>query len=114
MTDLDDIVFTESQIARGIRPLAQHGSVVVGADRTLSLYGTGGDLIASAPLSQVRAKRGIWPWRNMVFLTMAGQRLNCTPGWGRNRWNGAAGVMRTKAAKALVEAIGSGGVRQPT
>ena len=34
-----------------------------------------------------------------------------TPGWGENRRNGAVGVMQTKAAKALVEAIGSGGQR---
>lgn len=111
MADIDDIVFAETQIAKGIRPLAQHGKVVVGADKLLYLYGTKGDLIASAPLAQVTAKRGVWPWRNMVFLNLAGQKLNCTPGWGDNRWNGAVGVMQTKAAKALVEAISSGGQR---
>lgn len=111
LNDPDNIVFSESQIAKGIRPLAQHGTVVVGTDRQLYLFGTKGDLIASAPLEKVTAKRGVWPWRNMVFLNLAGQKLNCTPGWGENRFNGAIGALSTKAAKALVEAIASGGQR---
>ncbi len=111
MAHVDDIVFDQTQIGKGLRPLAQRGRVVVGVDKTLTLYGTKGDVIATAPLEQVSAKRGVFPVRNMVFLTVAGEKFNCTPGWGENRWNGAVGVMQTKAAKALVEAINSGGLR---
>lgn len=114
MTHIDDIVFSETQIARGMRPLAQHGTVVVGADKSFSMYGSQGDLIAQAPVDQVSAKRGVWPWRTMVFLNVAGQKYNCTPGWGENRWNGAVGMMRTSAAKGLVDAVVSGGQRTAT
>ena len=113
MSDIDDIVFPDTQIARGIRPLAQSGTVVVGADKTLTLYGTKGDVIATAPLDQVTAKPGVALWRHMVFLDLAGQRFNCTPSWAKNRWNGILGLLDTKASKALVAAIASGGQRTP-
>ncbi|MGP4110662.1 hypothetical protein ACTWP5_07065 [Streptomyces sp. 4N509B] len=79
------VVFAESQIGRGMRPLAQHGFVVI-EQGVLTLLDSDRQPIDSAPLPQVQAsKRGITGGA-VVALTLAnGEKYNVSPGWGAHR-----------------------------
>ena len=76
------LVFDEVQIGIGLRPLAQHGYIVVG-EGMLMLLGNRQESIDQAPLgaivaAPVRFRRG-----QVVCLTMNGTKYNVSPGWGR-------------------------------
>lgn len=78
-----EYVFDEAQIGKGLRPLAQHGFVVL--DRgTLTLLGSQQQTIASAPLSAVSAKKVPFSRGQSLSLTMNGEKFNVSPGWGRH------------------------------
>ena len=101
-----DIVFGDSQIGKGLVPLAQHGSVVVGGDGMLTLLGTKGDVLDSAPLSDVTAKRLLITGGQTVILRWTDRKYNVSPGYGL----GAGGVFRVaKAAKHLVKLVAANG-----
>lgn len=110
--DVDDVVFEESQIGKGIKPLAQHGKVVIGADGTFTLIGTKGDIIDSAPITDVSAKRMGITGGQTVRLNLAGRKYNTTPGWGSSlaKWGGVFGT--SNASKTLVKLIESNGKRE--
>jgi hypothetical protein len=110
--DQNDLVFDQSQIGKGVKPLAQHGKVVVGGDGTLSLFGSEGQLIDSAPAAEVAAKRAWYTGGQTVMLNLQGRKYNTTPGWGNRpgavggelgKWGGVVGT--SSASKALVKAI---------
>lgn len=105
----EDIVFADSQIGKGLKPLAQHGSVVIGADGTFTLLGTKGDVIDSAPITEVSAKRKLITGGQTVSLDLQGREYNTTPGWGSSSWAGVLGT--SSAAKAMVTLIESNGQR---
>jgi hypothetical protein len=74
-------VFDEVQIGRGLRPLAQHGFLTVGAGE-LTLLGGERQVIARAPVAEVTA----WPIRvsfgTAVGLDIGGTTYNAAPGRG--------------------------------
>lgn len=104
-------VFDETQIGKGLKPLAQHGYVVI--DRgTLTLLGTQEQTIASAPLPEVSAKKASISLGQAVSVTMNGESYNVSPGWGRYRWFAAFGLMAMrKNTKRLLGLIEAGGGR---
>ncbi len=51
-----EYVFDQTQIGKGLKPLAQHGYVVI-AEGMLTLLGTQQQVIASAPLTSVSARK---------------------------------------------------------
>lgn len=111
MSDTDagprqDIVFDGSQIGKGFVPLAQHGSVVVGADGMLTLVGTKGDVLDSAPLADVTAKRLLITGGQTVVLRWADRKYNVSPCHAL----GAVGVFYgAAAAKRLVKLVAANG-----
>jgi hypothetical protein len=106
-------VFDEVQIGQGMKPLAQHGYVIV--DRgTLTLLGSQQQTIASAPLASVTAQKVRMTLGQTLSLAVNGERYNLTLGWGRYRFSGAFALPKTiKAMKnnaaMLQELISSGG-----
>ncbi|UED85612.1 hypothetical protein [Streptomyces profundus] len=82
MTDgRPEYVFDEVQIGRGLRPLAQHGFVIV--DRgVLTLLGSDRRLIDSAPLATITGRPVRMTRGQTVSLTVNGTRYNVSPGWG--------------------------------
>jgi hypothetical protein len=101
-----DITSGECQIGKGLKPLAQHGRVVVGKDGTISLYGTKGDLIDSSPLSEVTAKLVLVTGGQTVSLRMGDRKYNVAPGWGAAIPGFFNGV---KAPRALVTLVKNNG-----
>lgn len=102
--DSADITFDECQIGKGIRPLAQHGTIIV-SDGTITLLGSAGDVIDTAPLSETTAKQILITGGQTVSLVLAGRKYNTTPGWGaagRRLTHALSGV---KAPRALVKAV---------
>ena len=95
-----DVVFAETQIGKGLKPLAQHGTVIVGADGTLTLLDSNDRVIDSAPLTDVTAKRLIITGGQTVSLTIQGRKYVVTPGWGAVGPTDIFGV--SSAAKALM------------
>lgn len=77
-----EYVFDQAQIGKGLRPLAQHGYVVIDQG-TLTLLGSDQRTIASAPLSAVSARMLRMTRGMTVSLTLAGETYKVTPGWGR-------------------------------
>lgn len=77
-----EYIFDEAQIGKGLKPLAQHGCVII--DRgTLTLLGTKRDTIASAPLSAVSARKFPMSRGQALSLKVNGEKFNVSPGWGR-------------------------------
>lgn len=77
-----EYVFDQAQIGKGLKPLAQHGYVVV--DRgTLTLLGSDKQTIASAPIAAVSARMVRMTRGQTLSLEMAGEKYNVSPGWGR-------------------------------
>jgi hypothetical protein len=105
-----DITFDEGQIGKGLKPLAQHGSIVVGQDGTITLLGTKGDVIDTAPLPSTTAKQLLIAGGQSVSLVLDGRQYNMTPGWGvkgRARVGALSGI---KAPKALVKVVRQNGI----
>jgi hypothetical protein len=103
----EDIAFADCQIGKGLKPLAQHGSIIVSADGTFTMLGTKGDVIDSAPITDVTAKRLIVTGGQTVSVKLADRKYNVTPGWGDVGYNGILGV--ANAAKALVKIVDANG-----
>ncbi|WP_062210507.1 hypothetical protein [Streptomyces sp. NBRC 109706] len=107
-----EYVFDQVQIGRGLRPLAQHGFVVV--DRgTLTLLGSDRRRIDSAPLATVTGRPVRMTRGQTVALTVNGTRYNVSPGWGarpRLVLPGDTAHVRT-AAQALLHLVAEGGGR---
>ncbi|MGP4110661.1 hypothetical protein ACTWP5_07060 [Streptomyces sp. 4N509B] len=106
------VVFAETQIGRGMRPLAQHGFVVI-EQGVLTLLDSDRQPIDSAPLPQVQAsKRGITGGA-VVALTLAnGEKYNVSPGWGAHRGSlslPGLGNPVKDAANTLVRCVENGG-----
>jgi hypothetical protein len=108
----DDLVFDQSQIGKGLKPLAQHGKVVIGADGMLTLIDSKGELIDRAHVADVTAKRAWYSLGQTVMLSLQGRKYNTTPGWGNRpgalggnmlKWGGVIGT--SSASKALVQAL---------
>jgi hypothetical protein len=78
-----EYVFDEVQIGKGLKPLAQHGHVVIDHG-TLTLLGSDNQTIASASLSSVSAAKVRFTRGQTLSLTMSGEKYNVSPGWGRN------------------------------
>jgi hypothetical protein len=104
-------VFDETQIGKGLKPLAQHGYVVIDHG-TLTLLGSQEQPIASAPLPQISAKKSSMSLGQAVSVSMNGEHYNVSPGWGRYRWIAALGIMAMrKNTRRLLELIEAGGGR---
>ena len=97
--------FADSQIGKGLRPLAQHGTVVID-EGVITLYGTQGDVIDTAPLTKTTAKRSWITGGQTVIVVLDGRKYNTTPGWGAIAGTGALnGFQSFTAPKALVKAV---------
>lgn len=77
------VVFDEVQIGIGLRPLAQHGYIII-EQGVLTLLGTNQQLIDRAALSTIVAAKTRIPLSHAVFLTMNGTKYSVTPGWGNH------------------------------
>ena len=104
-----DIVFEECQIGKGLKPLAQHGSVIIGKDKTITLLGTKGDVIDSAPLTDATAKLLLITGGQAVSLRLADRKYNVTPGWGSTARRAMGSFSGVKAPKALVALVKNNG-----
>jgi len=79
-----DYVGEETQIGGGrggMKPLAQHGQVVI-AQGMLTLYGTKGDVIDSAPLANVEVKKSKLVMGQGVFVQINGKKYFLSVGHG--------------------------------
>ncbi|WP_049580387.1 hypothetical protein [Streptomyces sp. SBT349] len=104
-----EYVFDEVQIARGLRPLAQHGFVVIDQG-VLSLLGSDRQPIAEAPLAEVGAAMARFQRGKSVVLTVNGTKYNVSPGWGARglfQLPGDAAGVKT-AAEALLKLVEAG------
>jgi hypothetical protein len=99
--DVDDKTFEGCQIGKGLKPLAQHGTVVFGANGVLTLLGTKGDVLDSAPLGDVSAKRIAITGGQTVSLKLGDRKYNVS---GKN---GPAGAIGT--AKKIVDLVNAQG-----
>ncbi|MBB0243108.1 hypothetical protein FNQ90_03025 [Streptomyces alkaliphilus] len=108
-TGPETVEFDETQIGRGLKPVAQHGRVVV-ANGVVELYGDGGEPVDRAPAGAVVAKPMAVTFGQNLALTMNGTRWNVSPGWGRHVGRPSAmwamfGIRRqVKALHAAIEA----------
>ncbi|MCL2804098.1 MAG: hypothetical protein FWD29_09160 [Micrococcales bacterium] len=81
-----DYVGEEVQIGSGfggMKPLAQHGRIVI-AQGALTLYGTKGDVIDSAPLDQVQLKKSKVTIGQGAVAQMNGKKYFIAVGHGAN------------------------------
>ena len=106
-----EYVFDQAQIGKGLRPLAQHGYVVIDSG-TLTLLGSDKQTITTAPLAAVSARKVPMTRGQTLSLTVAGEKYNVSPGWGR--YSGTFVLPgQTKpvksAAEMLLKLIESGG-----
>ncbi|MFW6694396.1 hypothetical protein [Streptomyces sp. MAR4 CNX-425] len=106
-----EYVFDQVQIGKGLRPLAQHGTITVDGG-TLSLYDSNGQVIDSAPLAAVSGSMVRFTRGQTVSLTVNGTKYNAAPGWGNHVGTevqpGATKEVKTAAAFLLhlVESAG--------
>src|SRR5690349_19958282 len=103
------IAFTEVQIGIGVKPLAQHGFVVV-EDGTLTLLATQRQLIDSAPLPLVTASKIPFTMGRTLKVTVNGTKYSVTPGWGKYLGVPGAGLLAQDgraASKLLLQLIES-------
>ncbi|MGK5531642.1 hypothetical protein [Streptomyces sp. URMC 129] len=105
-----EYVFDQVQIGKGLRPLAQHGYVVVDAG-TLTLLGSDRQVIAGAPLAEITAKPVRLTGGKTLAVTVNGTKYTVSPGWGRHVGfpiAGTTGDVKT-AAQALLHLIETAG-----
>ncbi|WP_059007577.1 hypothetical protein [Streptomyces specialis] len=76
-----DYIVDEVQIGKGIRPLAQHGYVIV-ENGCLELLGSRGRVIESAPMSRVEANKVRFTGGKTLAVKVNGTRYNVSPRWG--------------------------------
>ncbi|RKN10058.1 hypothetical protein [Streptomyces radicis] len=105
-------VFEQVQIGKGLRPLAQHGFIVIDDQGVLSLLGTERQPIDSSPLARIAASKIRFTGGKSVSLTLGnGNKYNVSPGWGARGafvLPGDTGQVRT-AAEALIKLIAASG-----
>ncbi len=77
----EEYVFDEVQIGKDLKPLAQHGFIVLTSD-TITLLSSERQQIDHAPLATVTAKRIRFTHGKTVSLTMNDTKYNVSPGWG--------------------------------
>ncbi|MHA4815093.1 hypothetical protein ACXZ65_12135 [Streptomyces aculeolatus] len=76
-------VFDQVQIGKGLRPLAQHGTITVD-NGTLSLFDSNGQVIDSGPVAAAGAAMVRFTRGKTVALTLNGTKYNVSPGWGNH------------------------------
>jgi hypothetical protein len=97
--DVDDKTFQPCLIGKGIKPLAQRGTVVFGTNAVLTLLGTDGQVIDSAPVAQVKAKRVAVTFGQTVSLSLEDRKYNVSS----KADGGVFGAM--KVAKSIVAQV---------
>jgi hypothetical protein len=106
-----EYLFDQVQIGKGLKPIAQHGFVIVDKGM-LTLLGTDRQPIDSGPLNQVTASKIRFTGGKTLSLTVNGTKYNVSPGWGRHVGGfvlpGDAKPVKT-AAEALLKLIQAGG-----
>ncbi|WP_326598414.1 hypothetical protein [Streptomyces sp. NBC_01803] len=105
-----EYVFDQVQIGKGVRPLAQHGFVVIDGG-VLTLLGSDRQLIDSAPLTDITAAPIRFTRGKTLAVTVNGTKYSVSPGWGRHVGfpiAGTTGDVKT-AAQALLRLIESAG-----
>lgn len=99
-----EYVFDQVQIGKGLRPLAQHGTITVD-NGTLSLIDSNGQVIDSAPTAAVSGSMVRFTRGQTVSLTLNGTKYNASPGWGNHVGTevqpGATKGVKTAAALLL-------------
>lgn len=106
-----EYVFDQVQIGKGLRPLAQHGFIII--DRgVLSLLGSDRQVIDSGPIDKLKASKIRFTGGKSVSLILNGTKYNVSPGWGAHLGSiqlpGSAQDVKS-AADALLHLIASGG-----
>ncbi|MFD0856964.1 hypothetical protein ACFQ07_32335 [Actinomadura adrarensis] len=81
MADNGRLIFDQVQIGKGLRPIAQHGYIVIERG-VLTLLGTDQRPIDSAPMNAIQAAPVRFTRGQTVALTMNGTKYNVAPGWG--------------------------------
>ncbi|MGK5529839.1 hypothetical protein [Streptomyces sp. URMC 129] len=76
-----EYVVDQVQIGKGIRPLAQHGYVIV-ENGVLELLGSRGRVIDSAPMGRVRASKVRFTGGKTLAMRLNGTRYHVSPKWG--------------------------------
>ncbi len=62
----------------GMKPVAQSGTVTIGQDGTVALYGTDGGIIAKAPITAVTTKKVPFVGAQTVFVFFGDTRYSVT------------------------------------
>ncbi len=104
------IEFDEVQIGIGVKPLAQHGFVII-ENGTLFLLGTQRQPIDSAPLALVTAAKMPFTMGRTLRVTVNGTKYTVTPSWGRYLGVPSAGLLAKdgrSASKLLLQVIERG------
>ncbi|MDT0446886.1 hypothetical protein [Streptomyces johnsoniae] len=107
-----EYVFDQVQIGKGLKPVAQHGYVIVDKG-TLTLLGSDQQPIDSSPLPQVAGNLVRFTRGKTVALTVNGTKYNVSPGWGARGifvLPGDSEHVKT-AAEALLKLVAAGGGR---
>lgn len=97
-----DYVGEEVQIGAGrfgMKPLAQHGAILIGNGQ-LILLGTQGQVIAEAPLAECSATKGPWfVFGQGAWLTVRGIRYFVSIGHGKTQF----GAINTSPALSVYD-----------
>jgi hypothetical protein len=94
----------------GMKPIAQNGQVVITQDGVLSLIGTKGDVLASAPVSTVEAKPVRLTWGQTLALTVDGTRYSVTLNSRYSRLKGGDMRALSNASTAAASQVGAKGL----
>ncbi|UYM03909.1 hypothetical protein [Solicola gregarius] len=102
------MIFDQTQIGRGLKPLAQHGFVVI-ENGSITLYDSKQQPIHGGPLSETTAKKVPMTGGKSLSVNIAGEKFNVSPGWGDLSGRFALNRSINSAVKALKYLIDNDG-----
>ncbi|MBF4161614.1 hypothetical protein [Nocardioides acrostichi] len=82
MNDADSIVFDQVQIGRGLKPVAQHGFVVLTPGH-VTLLDSKEQQVATGPISGCNPTFTRFTRKQNITLLVGGETFNVAPAWGR-------------------------------
>lgn len=106
--DVNTVEFDQVQIGLGLKPLAQHGFVVVGGG-TITLLDSKREPIHSGRIVETTAKKVKMTRGKTLSITVGGEKFNVSCGWGTYAQRFGSGTGVKSANEALLELIDSNG-----